>query len=70
MTDDEYTDLFNRVVAMPESERVALDPICEALQHHQKSSNPDRPYCMPNRIVALAAVDLMWANDKMAWERE
>ena len=70
MTEDENTDLHNRVVAMSESERVALDPICEALRYHQESNHPDRPYCMPNRIVALAAVDLMWASDKMEWERE
>ncbi len=70
MTDDDHTELFNRVVAMSESERVALDPICEALRLHQESNHPDRPYCMPNRLVALAAVDLMWAVDKMAWERE
>ena len=70
MTEDQNTELHNRVSAMPEVERDALDPICAALRHHQESNHPDRPYCMPNRIVALAAVDLMWAYDKMAWERE
>ena len=70
MTEDEHTDLHNRVEAMSESERVALDPICAALRYHQESNHPDRPYSMPNRIVALSAVDLMWVWEKMMWDRE
>ena len=64
------TDLHNRITAMSEAERVALDPICKALRDHQSAHHPDRGYCLPNRVVALAAVDLMWAVDKAAWERE
>ncbi len=70
MTEDDHRDLFSRLDAMSESELVALDAICDALQHHQESSNPGLGYFMATRIVALAAVDLMWAWDTMMRDRE
>lgn len=49
-------DLHDRLHAMAEEDRRALDPICEAIRH---CWNRERPPMMvlPNRVVALAALD-------------
>lgn len=71
MTEDQIGDLAERVAAMSESERLELDPIAEALGVYHAKWQASRGWWMcPNRIVALAAVDMVSAWEATEWERE
>ena len=49
--------LVARVADMSEDERKALDPICEALTDYLTNTSTGG-FSVPNRIVALACVDI------------
>lgn len=61
MTEDDVQALHKRVRQMSEDERKSLDPVCEALQAlMQKDIERRGGYCGPNRVIALACLDLAW----------
>ncbi len=70
MEESQISALSERVCSMSQAERERLDPICEALRVYQDVSPPDRGHILPNRIAALAAVDVMQDWEKSEWERE
>ena len=70
MTEGQISELTKRVCSMSKADRERLDPVCEALRHYQDSRPPDRGHVLPNRVAALAAVDVMQAWEKAEWDRE
>lgn len=69
MTSDSIDSLIERIEAMSEDERKALDPIAEALFHYLLREAPPT-MLLPNRIIALACVDLMrqWQSQEIEGE--
>lgn len=57
MTESEIQGLRERLRAMSDDDRRALDPICAALWHCWKRERPEI-MCLPNRVVALACLEL------------
>jgi hypothetical protein len=70
MTEAHIAELHDRVSAMTEEQRLALDPIAYALAAYQEATNVEHWRVVPNRVAALAAVDAMNAWEKTIWERE
>lgn len=71
MTEDEHLALRKRVTEMSEDERLALDPICEALCGAMKEEFQRRGVmASPNRVTALACVDLAWAWSEYVLSQE
>jgi hypothetical protein len=70
MTEEQIAELHDRVSAMTEEQRLALDPIAYALADYQEATNAKGWRIVPNRVAALAAVDAMNAWEKTSWERE
>jgi hypothetical protein len=69
--DVQLGELFDRIHAMSEQDRLDLDPIARALGIYQAKYHAERGWRIsPNRVVALAAVDLLNAWEKHEWERE
>ena len=70
MTDHDIARLTRLVEAMPQDQRLQLDPISEALQTYQEAHPPGRGYSLANRIAALAAVEAAEAWERAEWERD
>lgn len=51
-TEETYSRLYDQLTDMSEEERLELDKVCSALQ-------PFSQYISPNRILALAVLELM-----------
>jgi hypothetical protein len=51
-------ELHERIGAMSENERLALDPIARALDAYLRRDHESGAFPIPNRIVALACADL------------
>ena len=60
MTHDEWNALEERVGAMTEDERRRLDDIATALDDYLVSKGGLGTICIPNRVIALACVDLTY----------
>ncbi len=62
--------LYQRIKDMPEAERLRLDPICKALDNYTAKQPSIGGRAAPNRVIALACIDLteMWSQQEM--ERE
>lgn len=58
MTEDEHKALYNRLVKMTKADQELLDLICEALSEHTRAKGKPDVWVLPNRIIALACVDL------------
>lgn len=60
-----------RIEAMTEDERLRLDGLAAALGDYMDGS-PDRlgMFCVPNRVVALACVDLLRVWDRAMVSRD
>lgn len=64
MVPDELDNLFARIEAMTNADRERLDPIATALDEYVRRSHDHFGIiCVPNRVVALACVDLLLAWD-------
>ncbi len=61
--------LYDRVVKMTEEERCALDPLAKALGEYLRRERPPI-MALPNRVVALACVDLARQWNRFMLERE
>jgi hypothetical protein len=70
MDEDRIAELTARIEAMTEKERRALDPISAALEAYQREHYEGGGRCLPNRVIALACVNLMAAWEKTLWERD
>lgn len=57
VSEAEIGALTERIHAMHEEDRAALDPICEALRTCWRRERPGA-MVLPNRVVALACLDL------------
>ena len=55
---------------MTEAERRELDAVAYALGEYGKATNQKGWRILPNRVLALAAVDLMWEWERIEWERD
>lgn len=63
MTSDDIDSLIERIEAMSEDERQTLDPIAKALGEYLRRERPP-VMALPNRVVALACVNLL-----LEWQR-
>jgi hypothetical protein len=64
-------ELHDRIHAMTEQELEALDPIANALNdYHRVRPNPKGWRMAPNRVVALAAAELVTPWEQTIWERD
>jgi hypothetical protein len=70
MTEEQIAELHDRVSAMTEEERLALDPIAYALCEYQQGHEKRGFYALANRVAALAAVDAVEAWNKTVLERD
>lgn len=69
MTPEDEEKLVERIQAMPEEERRALDPIAQALgEYFRREKPPVMP--VPTRVIALACVDLarQWQELQLDWQ--
>lgn len=69
MTEADIEAATARLHAMSEEDRLALDPICEALRVCWKRERPGI-MTLPNRVVALACLDLAKAFHATLMQRE
>lgn len=74
ITEDLMNECYEEIEAMTEEQRLALDPISQALESYkcayQDNAAIGPGILLPNRIVALLAVKIMEAHDKIIWERD
>ena len=61
-------NLHERIHAMSEADRVALDPICEVLQVYNRRARAG-VRVLPNRVVALACADILKAYQDIVLSR-
>lgn len=63
--------LYDEIQNMSETNRLDLDPICNALKKYMEKHPPSHPgFCLPNRICALAAVRIAEAWESAMWNQE
>lgn len=70
---EKYNALYARIKAMSKEDRELIDPVCAALFEYQKRTHVDcvmPPLMTVNRVVGLAAIDLMVAFCRHVWEEE
>lgn len=68
--EEEIARLVDRVAAMTEEDRIKiLDPICLGLKPGSKVRCPGARV-LPNRVIALACLDLYEAWNRTIWERD
>ena len=68
ITEEMITSLTDRVMNMPEEQRLELDKICEAICLYREKHD-DGPH-MSSRIIGLLAIDATRALEVTIWNRE
>ena len=62
--------LYDRIKVMLQGDLEALDPICVALQDYLLRERETGGHVMPNRVIALACVDLVKEWQQMVLSRD
>ena len=62
--------LIDRIKAMSEEDREALDPVCKALCDYLMRDWKTGAFPSPNRVIALACADLARKWQRSILERE
>lgn len=68
-SDVDESDLYDRISSMTEDERCLLDPLAKEIGDYLRRERPPI-MALPNRVIALACVDLARQWNKYMLERE